>query len=74
MGNPYPHRLYSERLMSYKVLVVSSEPDEKDELLSDAWGLIANAWDVADSIPGWKKAAEKWRKNWFESLPHDDSF
>ncbi len=54
--------------MSYKVLVVTSEPDEKDELLELAWGLIANAfggnWDKANN--GWKPAAELWRDRWLK--------
>lgn len=30
-----------------------------------AWGLIANAWSVADQVEGWEKAAEEWRdKHW----------
>lgn len=52
--------------MTYKTLVVSTEEDERDELLMFAWGIIANAyggdWDKATST--WKKAAESWRDQW----------
>ena len=58
--------------MSYKTLVVSSDEDEKNELLEMAWGLIANAysgdWDKATN--GWKPAAMRWRDRWFKLLPN----
>ena len=34
------------------------ELEESQEL---AWGLIANAWDVAGVVSGWTEAAERWR-------------
>lgn len=53
-------------MAEYKALVVSTESDEKDELLEFAWGIIANAyagdWDKA--TPPWKSAAEDWRDRW----------
>ncbi len=53
-------------MAEYKVLVVSTESDEKDELLEFAWGIIANAYsgDWEAARPRWKAAAEKWRDQW----------
>lgn len=56
--------------MSYKVLVVTSEPDDREELLEMAWGIIANAyggeWDQAP--PNWRQAARTWRLLYHELL------
>ena len=49
--------------------------DEKNstdsDLLETAWGIIANAnegdWDKA--TPEWRRAAERWRDEWFATLP-----
>lgn len=44
---------------------------EKDDLLYEAWGVIANAsggnWDL--ERPEWKEAAERWRDKWHKTLP-----
>ena len=50
-------------MSEYKVLVVSTDEDEKDDLLDYAWGIMANAhggnWSKATNQ--WQLAAEKWR-------------
>lgn len=55
-------------MSEYKVLVVSTEQSDRDELLDYAWAIIANAyggdWDLATTK--WKDAAEKWRDIWAE--------
>jgi hypothetical protein len=43
-------------------------PDH-DELLQEAWGVIANAgWDEQERSPGWQEAAERWRDRYHAYL------
>lgn len=45
-----------------------NEIEELRDLLSDAWGVIANAgWDQAS--PEWVEAAERWRDRWHAVQP-----
>lgn len=50
-----------------------NEPNIDDDLLYQAWTIIANAyegdWDAAS--PQWKGAAEGWRDRWHAQLDAD---
>ena len=40
-----------------------------DDLLYEAWAVIANAgWDGADKSEGWQEAAVRWRDKWHAYL------
>ena len=42
---------------------------ERDDLLYEAWAVIANAgWDGADKSEGWQDAAVRWRDKWHAYL------
>ncbi len=62
-------------MSGYKVLIVSTEQDQRDELLEYAWGIIANAyggdWDLA--TVQWKSAAEKWRDIWIDLCGYEQN-
>ncbi len=55
-------------MSEYSVLILSTEQNNRDELLEYAWGIIANAyggdWDLA--TVQWRDAAEKWREIWVD--------
>src|SRR5690606_7451401 len=43
-----------------------------DDLLYEAWAVIANAgWDGAGKPEGWQEAAVRWRDKWHAYLSHD---
>ena len=46
-------------------------PPPEDDLLYDAWCVIANApgWETDTE---WRRAAIRWRNRWHETLPSDD--
>jgi hypothetical protein len=42
---------------------------ETNDLLQEAWGVIANAgWDEQERSPGWQEAAERWRDRYHDYL------
>ena len=46
-------------------------PPPEDDLLYDAWCVIANAPGWEDDTE-WRRAAIRWRDKWHETLPSDD--
>lgn len=66
--------LHGERLSAIEHLSESRERRAalRDELLDEAWNLIANVadgdWGRADVSSEWKEAAERWRDRYHESL------
>ena len=48
-------------------------PIQPDELLYDAWCVIANAYDGnwSRASPEWRGAAERWRDNWHDTFPRN---
>jgi len=44
---------------------------DRDDLLYDAWAIIANAgWDGLDKTPGWQETAVRWRDAYHRTLPN----
>lgn len=53
-----------ERVMAETMMDISA-----DDLLYEAWAVIANAgWDGADKSEGWQEAAVRWRDKWHAYL------
>ena len=61
--DPVLAKAFAKRLVS---LFERIEQLERSEEL--AWGLIANAWDLASGVSGWEVAAERWRDNYHATL------